>query len=74
MPLDDTRTLIRDFDTLEEWVKAKVGLWHGRFISKRSKYMLIDSCFSNLPIYMMVLYVLPKGVHGAFNKELSRFI
>lgn len=72
MALDGIGTLIRDFDPLVGWVKAKVDLWHGRFISKRSKYMVIDSCLSSLPIYMMVLYILLKGVHGVGNRCMEK--
>jgi hypothetical protein len=32
--------------------------------------VLIDSCLS---IYIMGLYLLPEGVHGTFDKDLSRF-
>ena len=35
--------------------------------------MLIDSCLSSLPMYMMVLYTLSEGIHASFDKELSRF-
>ena len=35
--------------------------------------MLIESCLSSLPMYMMGLYTLPEGIHASFDKELSRF-
>lgn len=34
--------------------------------------MLIYSCLSSL-MFMMGLYLLPEGVHGALDKEMSRF-
>lgn len=52
MPLGDTRTLSRDFDPLVKRVKAKAELWRGRFISKRRKSMLIDSCLSIAPPFI----------------------
>src|SRR4051812_40813842 len=41
--------------------------------SSGSKTVLIDYCLSSLPMYMMGLYLLQEGVHGAFDKGLSRF-
>jgi hypothetical protein len=73
MPIQDTRILINDLDPLVGRVRAKAEPWRGRFTSKGSKSVLIDSCLSILPMYMMGLYLLPEGVHGTFDKELSCF-
>src|SRR3954470_18600198 len=73
MPVRDTRILIRDLEPLMGRVKAKAEPWQGRFTSKGSKTILIDSCISSLPMYMMGMYVLPEGAHANFDKELSRF-
>ena len=71
--LRDTRVLIRDLDPLVGRVKAKAEPWRGKFTSKGSKTVLIDSCLSSLAMFSMELYLLPEGVHGSFDKELSRF-
>lgn len=73
MPLSDSRILIKDLEPVIGRVKAKAEPWQGRFTSKGSKSVLIDSCMSSLPMYMMGGYEFPEGVHGAFDKELSRF-
>ena len=73
MPIRDSRILIRDLEPLVGRVKAKSEPWQGRFTSKGSKTILIDSCLSSLPMYIMGLYLLPEGVHASFDKELSRF-
>ena len=73
MPLSDSRILIKDLEPVIGRVKAKAEPWQGRFTSKGSKSILIDSCLSSLPMYMMGIYELPEGVHGAFDTELSRF-
>jgi hypothetical protein len=73
VPVRDSRILIRDLDPLMGRVRAKAEPWCGRFTSKGSKTILIDSCLSSLPMYIMGLYILPEGVHAAFDKELSRF-
>ena len=73
MPLGDSRILIRDLEPLMGRVRKKAEPWRGRFTSKGSKTVLIDSCLSSLPMYMMGLYTLPEGIHASFDKELSRF-
>jgi hypothetical protein len=73
MPIRDTRILIKDVEPLVGRVRTKAEPWRGRFTSKGSKSVLIDSCLSSLPMYIMGLYLLPEGVHGTFFKELSRF-
>ena len=72
MSLSDARIGIKDLEPLVGRVKAKVEPWRRRFTSKGSKSVLIDSCLSCLPMHMMGMYILPEGIHGAFDKELSR--
>jgi hypothetical protein len=73
MPLRDSRVLVKDFDPLVERVKSKAEPWRGRFTSKGSKTVLIDACLSSLPMFIMGIFLLPEGVHGSLDKELSRF-
>ena len=73
MPVRDTNVLIRDLEPLVRRVKSRAEPWQGRFTSKGSKTVLIDSCMSSLAMYHMALYLLQEGVHGSFDKELSRF-
>jgi hypothetical protein len=72
MPVRDSRILIKDLDPLVGRV-SKAEPWRGKFTSKGSKTILINSCLSSLPMYIMGLYRLSEGVHGNFDKELLRF-
>ena len=47
--------------------------WYGQFTSKGSTYVLISSNLASILMYMMGLYILPEGVHRAFNKDLVNF-
>ena len=38
-----------------------------------SKAILIEACMSSLPMYLMGLFLLPEGVHAAFDLDLARF-
>ncbi|KAM0922736.1 hypothetical protein ACQ4PT_005968 [Festuca glaucescens] len=73
MPIRDSRILIKDLAPLVGRVRMKAEPWRARFTSKGSKSVLIDSCLSSLPMYIMGLCLLPEGVHGDFDMELSRF-
>jgi hypothetical protein len=63
IPIRDSRILIRDLDSLVGRVKSKAEPWCGRFTSKCSKTVLIDSCMSSLPMYTM-----------GFTYSLKRFM
>ncbi|KAE8767940.1 hypothetical protein D1007_60629 [Hordeum vulgare] len=73
MPLAKSRILVSGFDPLVGRVASRAELWCGRFTSKGSKTVLISSNLASLPMYMMGMYILPEGVHSAFDKELARF-
>lgn len=73
MPLAESRILVSGFDPLVGRVASRVEPWCGRFTSKGSKSILISSNLASLPMYMMGMYILPEGVHSAFDKELARF-
>ncbi|KAE8791512.1 ABC transporter G family member 37 [Hordeum vulgare] len=74
MPLAESRILVSGFDPLVGRVASRVKPWCDRFTSKGSKTVLIISNLASLPMYMMGMYILPEGVHSAFDKELARFL
>ncbi|KAE8805034.1 retrotransposon unclassified [Hordeum vulgare] len=73
MPLAESRVLVSGFDPLVGRVASRAEPWCGRFTSKGNKTVLISSNLASLPMYMMGMYILPEGVHSAFDKELARF-
>lgn len=73
MPLSGSCLQNKDFDPVIGRVASRSEPWRARFTSKRSKTVLIDACLSSLPMYHMGLFLLPEGVHGAFDWELARF-
>ncbi|KAE8787303.1 retrotransposon protein [Hordeum vulgare] len=73
MPLAESRILVSGFNPLVGRVASRAEPWCGRLTSKGSKSILISSNLASLPMYMMGMYILPEGVHNAFDKELARF-
>ncbi|KAE8809237.1 hypothetical protein D1007_14137 [Hordeum vulgare] len=72
MSLSDSKVLMSAFDPLVENVSWRPEPWCGRFTSKGSKTVLIDSNLSSLPVYIMGMYSLHEGVHIAFDNVLAR--
>ena len=68
-----SKILMNAFDPLVGRVACRAEPWRGRFTCKGRKSVLISSNLASLPMYMMGLYILPEGVHSAFEKDLARF-
>lgn len=47
--------------------------WKGKFMTSGGKLILTNTCLSNLPMYMMGFYMLPKGVHVKMDSIRSKF-
>jgi hypothetical protein len=73
MSMSNSRVLLSEFNPLMGRVVSRAEPWCGRFTSKGSKTVLIDSNLSSIPMYMMGLYILPERVHNLFDKDLSHF-
>ncbi|KAE8799374.1 retrotransposon unclassified [Hordeum vulgare] len=73
MPRAESRILVSRFYRLVGRVASRAKPWCGRFTSKGSKSILSSSNLASLLMYMMGMYILPEGVHNAFDKELARF-
>ena len=62
------------WDGVEERFRKKLAIWKRRFISKGGRLTLIRSILSNLPIYIMSLFHLPKGVKSRLEKIQRDFL
>ena len=62
------------WDGVEERFRKKLAIWKRRFISKGGRLTLIQSTLSNLPIYSMSLFHLPKGVKSRLEKIQRGFL
>ena len=62
------------WDGVEERFRRKLALWKRQYISKGGRLTLIRSTLSNLPIYLMSLFRLPKGVQFRLEKIQRDFL
>ena len=56
------KLLNRDWKETEEKVEKKNASWKGNLTSIGSRLILIESSLSNVPSYMLSMFLMPKGV------------
>ena len=62
LPLGMCRNSTAVWDGVEERFKKKLAIWKKQYISKGGRLTLIRSTLSNLPIYIMSFFRIPKEV------------
>jgi hypothetical protein len=63
VPIDNKKLNKCLWAPTEEKVEKKVGLWKGRFLRLGGTLTLINSCLTNVPLYMLSIYSTPKSLH-----------
>ena len=74
LPLGMWRNSLQVWDGVEERFKKRLALWTRQYISKGGRLSLIKSILSNLPIYTMSLFRIPKGVKYRLEKIQRDFL
>ena len=74
LPLGMRRNSNYAWDGVEERFRKKLAIWKRQYISKGRRLTLIKSTLSNLPIYIMSLSQLPKGVKTLLEKIQTYFL
>ena len=67
LPLGAKHNSQRVWDGVEERFRKRLALWKRHYISKGGRRTLIRSTLSNLPIYIMSLFHLPKSVEKGWR-------
>lgn len=73
MPISSRALTMGDFDPIVENVAGRVEPWQGKLLASGGRLVLINDCHTNMPMFVMVFYLLKDGTHAAFNKVRSRF-
>ena len=74
LPLGMRRNSTIVWDGVEERFRRKLALWKRQYISEGGRLTLIRSTLSNLPIYLMSLFLLPKGLQFRLEKIQRDFL
>ncbi|GKU86405.1 hypothetical protein SLEP1_g936 [Rubroshorea leprosula] len=57
-----------------ESVRKKLASWKGRYLSMGGRITLINSVLSSLPVFLMSVYVVPKGIIHSIDKLRKSFL
>ncbi|RVW96061.1 hypothetical protein CK203_027744 [Vitis vinifera] len=74
LPLGAPHNSCRVWDVVEERFKRKLATWKKQYLSKGGRLTLIKSTLSNLPIYFMSLFVIPRKVRLRLEKIQREFL
>src|SRR5436190_2233900 len=59
---------------VEECLEKRLSSWKGKLLSVGGRLVLINSVLSNMVLYMLSFFQIPKGVHQRLDYFRSRFL
>ena len=74
LPLRSKQNSVRVGEGIEEKFRKRLAAWKRQYISKGGRLTLIRSTLSNLPIYLLSLFRLPKSVKCRLEKIQRDFL
>ncbi|GKV42979.1 hypothetical protein SLEP1_g50328 [Rubroshorea leprosula] len=74
VPIGGNGRNIKVWKPLIETFKRKLCSWKGRFLSLGGRITLLNSVLSNIPVYLMSVHLLPKGVILSLDKIRRNFL
>ncbi|GKV25907.1 hypothetical protein SLEP1_g35285 [Rubroshorea leprosula] len=74
IPIGGSHRRLTMWQPLLESFKKKLSSWKGRQLSLGGQITLINSVLSSLPVFLMSVYLLPKGTLKAIDKIRKSFL
>ena len=74
LPLGSKLNSSRVWEGIEEKFGRRLVAWKSQYISKGGRLMLIRSTLSNMPMYMLSLFRMPKSVKNRLEKIQRDFL
>ncbi|GKU98541.1 hypothetical protein SLEP1_g11532 [Rubroshorea leprosula] len=74
MPIGSKRKCIAMWRPMIDSFKKKLANWKNRFISLGGRITLLNSVLSSLPVFMMSVHLLPKGLILILDKICRNFL
>jgi hypothetical protein len=62
VPIDHKMLSNSQWAKIEEKFEKKLSVWQGRYLSLGGRLTLINSSLSNIPLYMLSLYLAPSSI------------
>ena len=74
LPLGARHRSVVAWDRVEVRFRKRLGLWKCQYISKGRRTTLVRSALSNLPIYFMYIFQMPKTVKYMLDQLQRSFL
>jgi hypothetical protein len=73
IPIHYRRLTMAEWKAVEERLQKRLSSWKGKLLSLGGRLVLINSVLSNMVLYMISFFLLPKGVLQKLDYYRSRF-
>jgi hypothetical protein len=73
IPIHYRRLTMAEWKLVEERLQKRLSSWKGKMLSLGGRLVLINSIHTNMVLYMIYLFILPKGVLHKLDDYRSRF-
>lgn len=74
LPVSDTRVSNKMWKIMTEKIEKRCACWQGRLLNIAGRVTLVQSCLTNIPIYMMSFYPLPAGIKKKVDFYRARLV
>ncbi|KAL4388066.1 hypothetical protein GQ457_09G011730 [Hibiscus cannabinus] len=74
LPLGCTKNSAGFWDPILKKFHSRLAGWKSKLLSLGGRIALVNSVLSNLPVYYMSLFLMPKAVSNRLNKMIAFFI
>jgi hypothetical protein len=73
IPMHYKRLNNKDWAMIEECIEKKLSSWKEKYLSVGGRLVLINSVLNDLPMFMLSIFEIPKGVLEKIDYFRSRF-
>jgi hypothetical protein len=73
IPIHYRRLTIAEWKLVEERLQKRLSSWKGKLLSLGGRLVLINSVLTNMVLYMLSFFILPKGILHKLDYYRSRF-
>jgi hypothetical protein len=74
IPIHYRRLTIAEWKIVEERLQKRLSSWKGKLLSLGGRLVLINSVLTNMVLYMISFFLLPKGFLHKLDYSRSRFL
>ncbi|GKV21933.1 hypothetical protein SLEP1_g31856 [Rubroshorea leprosula] len=74
IPIGGSHRRLKMWQPLLDSVRKKLSSWKGRYLSQGGRITLINSVLSSLPVFLMSVYLIPKGTLNLIDQIRRNFL